>query len=54
MAPKIGVSQEMVGKCSELDNWNVFHMALCVAYLIMLTVRRLQLAKMTVRNTNCT
>jgi hypothetical protein len=29
-APEIGVFQEMVGKCSELDTWSVFHMALCV------------------------
>ena len=29
MRMKVGLFQEMVGKCPELDNWRVFHMALC-------------------------
>ena len=41
MARKISVFQEMARKCSELDNWSVFHMALCVVCFIVLRVRRL-------------
>jgi hypothetical protein len=37
-APKIGVFQETSRKCLESDNGSVFHMALCVAYFIVLTL----------------
>jgi hypothetical protein len=40
-AHKISVFQEMAGKCSELDNWRVFHMTLCVVCFIVWIVRRL-------------
>jgi hypothetical protein len=33
--------KEMIGQCSELDGWSVFHMALCVACFVVLSVKRL-------------
>ena len=48
----IGVFQEMYGKCLELDNWNVFQMKLCVACLIVLTIKRLSSTKTTIRSAN--
>ena len=50
--PKIGFLQEMIEKCSELDNYSVFQMALCMTCLIVLIVRRLRSTKMTVKNAN--
>jgi hypothetical protein len=51
---KISISQENVEKCSELDNWSVFQMTLCVACRIVLTMRRFSSVKMNVKNANCT
>jgi hypothetical protein len=51
---KISISQENVEKCSELDNWSVFQMTLCVACRIVLTMRRFSSMKMNVKNANCT
>jgi hypothetical protein len=53
-ASKIGIFQQMAGKRSELDNWSVFHMALCVACFIVLTLRRLLSTKATIMSTHCT
>ena len=40
-APYIVIFQEMARKCLELDNLSVFHMMLCVACFIVLTVKKL-------------
>jgi hypothetical protein len=43
----------MTGTCFKLDNWRVFHTALCVMCFIMLTMRRLRLVRTAVRSAKC-